>query len=503
MSSLRWALLLAAALSMAVLTTLDDYGLTYDEPYYLQASKSYTRWLLSPSWSTIDTRFDSRLSEHPPLANFLAGATIHVLHDRAGLVSELTAARTSVIGFVFALNVALFLFSSALFGRWVGTFVTVSFALLPRVFFHSHLATLDYPMTAMWFLALYAYWKGMRSSRWIYLSATLVGLAWLTKINGFFLYAPIGFLWILHFDRTDLHGSWTRLWPMLVIPPVELVVAWPWLWPNPIARLVEYFQVFSDLTIPTYYFGIKYGTPPWHLPFALAFLTLPVLVWLPAAGGSIARWKDRRDKYFVAFNALFPLVMIAFSPSKHDGVRLFLPAFPFFCVLAGAGIHYVAAALRDRKHRIAFAAAAWIALGATIASPVIRYHPYQSSYFGEVIGGVDGARKHGFEVHYWCSAYKELVPWLNENPQNVYHVPTCSHLLDFYRSEGLLDNEVRFDDASQADHVVLVARYGVFRDEAWKYYRREPVFSVNASDTVILGVYELDQPTAPFCEAGI
>ena len=43
----------------------------------------------------------------------------------------------------------------------------------------------------------------------------------------------------------------------------------------------------------------------------------------------------------------------------------------------------------------------------------------------------------------------------------------------------------------------------VFLDEAWKYYRREPVFSVNASDTVILGVYELDQPTAPFSEADI
>jgi hypothetical protein len=140
-------------------------------------------------------------------------------------------------------------------------------------------------------------------------------------------------------------------------------------------------------------------------------------------------------------------------------------------------------------------------LAVSLFFSVVAYHPYQSSYFGEVIGGVDGARRVGFEVHYWCSAYKDLAPWLSEHSDKTYHVPTCTHLLDFYRDQGTLDDSVRNHPAWEADRVVLVGRFGVFRDEAWDYYRnREPIFSIQVSDTSILGVYEVEQPVSSFCE---
>jgi 4-amino-4-deoxy-L-arabinose transferase-like glycosyltransferase len=417
------------------------------------------------------------------------------------LVGELLAHRISVVLFVFLINFALFRFSAVLFGPWIAGFVTVSYALLPRVFFHSHLGTLEYPMVALWFFVLYAYWRGMRERRWVYVAAVVLGLALLTKINGFFLYVPVVVLLALYFDRSEPRRSLAKLLPMLVIPPLVLVLGWPWLWPNPAARLVGYFAVFPDTTIPTYYLGVQHGAAPLHLPFVLAFLTLPLVVWVPALMGSFVGWTDTRAKLFIGFNALYPMVMIALSPSKHDGIRLFLPAFPFVCMLAGGGLYWVLSKLEPRGWSRLFRAGALALLAVSLFFSVVAYHPYQSSYFGEVIGGVDGARRLGFEVHYWCSAYKDLAPWLAENSGKSYHVPTCTHLLDFYRKQGALDSSVRFRPPWEADRVVLVGRFGVFRDEAWDYYRnREPVFSVKVSNTTILGVYELEQPVSSFCE---
>jgi len=91
----------------------------------------------------------------------------------------------------------------------------------------------------------------------------------------------------------------------------------------------------------------------------------------------------------------------------HDGVRLFLPLFPFYCVLAGTGAvavgEWVTRGLEGRvpaieKRRDLIVALSIIAFVAPAAFRTAQVHPYQLSYFNALVGGIDGAARRGIEV---------------------------------------------------------------------------------------------------------
>src|ERR1044071_8282194 len=43
--------------------------------------------------------------------------------------------------------------------------------------------------------------------------------------------------------------------------------------------------------------------------------------------------------------------------------------------------------------------------------PIVRLHPYQSTYYNELVGGTRGASLR-FETDYWLSSYREAAMWL-------------------------------------------------------------------------------------------
>jgi len=140
--------------------TSSQYGITWDESSYIISGRRYVQWGLEPSIDTIDT-YLSVNHEHPPLAKMLGGITEYLFNERLSFTNRVSAFRLSALIFVFLLTYALFSFASELYGIGIGFIVTLSFFFLPRIFFQSHLAALDYPLAAFWFLVIYVYWKGM------------------------------------------------------------------------------------------------------------------------------------------------------------------------------------------------------------------------------------------------------------------------------------------------------------------------------------------------------
>lgn len=526
--------------------TLDDYGVAWDENIQFLAARSHIRWLVQPSLDTLDN-FWRINREHPPLTKVLDGATWWLWHEQLGLLSNIVAFRLGTLVFLFALIWALYRFAAELHGPPAGYVAVASFFLIPQVFYHAHLGALDMPMAAMGLLVLYTYWKACCDVRWLFPSAVALGLAFLTKINAFFLYLPIGVYWFLSFRREVLspfrrklptagqdppmpeHRSedgrarypawraWARLAPMLVIPPLVFFGGWPVLWQDTFRRVVEYLAFhLKHAALPVYYLGTVYANAPWHYPLVMLLLTVPLPILLamlaglpallvqPGTAGARTRLVQGplgRAHLLIALAALQPVV-VACLPGvpRYDGLRLLLPALPFWAILAGFGVNWLATWIRARYRPFFWAGAALLSL-LTLYTAIVWPHPYQASYYNELIGGIDGAAQRGLEPEYWGSAYRGLLPCLDAHPQAtfwLYSATRDEYLytgFELYLADGLLDRPVRFGQRQDGDFVILLIRQGFFDQEMWNLYRQEePVCAVRLSRTVLAAVYPLPQP---------
>ncbi len=100
----------------------------------------------------------------------------------------------------------------------------------------------------------------------------------------------------------------------------------------------------------------------------------------------------------------------------HDGIRLFLPAFGFWCVFAGIGaqrIFNLTSAIPAFSWRIAVRSLGAAALLATAVNAA-RYYPQTLSHYSLIAGGLRGAAENGMEPTYWWDALdNDVLRWLN------------------------------------------------------------------------------------------
>ena len=101
----------------------------------------------------------------------------------------------------------------------------------------------------------------------------------------------------------------------------------------------------------------------------------------------------------------------------HDGIRLFLPAFGFWCVFAGIGAQQVFNLIRTVR-AVSWRIALRLALsGALLGSAVnlARYYPQTLSHYSLIAGGLRGAADKGMEPAYWWDALdNDVLKWLDE-----------------------------------------------------------------------------------------
>ena len=496
MRDLSVAAALAAGLCAILAATSSDYGITWDERLYLESGTSFMTWLRSPSFSSIDEHW-SPYYTHPPFHQALGGATRYVLYERLGWLDELGAFRASTLLFAFALLSGLYLFAQRLYGRGIAVAVVLSFFLMPRVFYHAHLGALDYSITALIFWTSFAYWRSLERPRWIWVAAFVLGLGLATKLNAYVIYPTLGLAYVLHHGRDAL--TWRRLRgqiPLIVVPPLVVFAMWPWLWPDPLVRAENFVGYHLDhFAIPVFYLGAIWDEAPFHYPFVTMLVTVPAVTLFVAAAGALGLVSGPRRKVtlFFAASALLPLVVVALpGVPKYDGVRLFLPAFPFLCLLSGEGLAQLASRVRMRVAARVVWGGYLIALLLTVG-PVLRLvHPYEISYFNLLAGGYRGAVAHGFDADYWGGSYAALLQWMKEEGESAYWMPIATRLGIHYLETGALPPSVRFADRAESDYLVLLMRPGFFDLEQWRHFReREPVIRVGPPGRQTAAIYRL------------
>lgn len=268
-------------------------------------------------------------------------------------------------------------------------------------------------------------------------------------------------------------------WPLMVLP-------WPWAHQDPLRnplraiRLATQFSttvpvLFEGATVPSDALPRRYmaeyvliGTPPTVLLLALAGL------WHGARRQLAGRRSPRALAFgLVALWLFAPLALFALlRPNVYGGMRHFVFVLPALGILAGCGAGALLQWARSRRAR----AVGWALLLLVLLAPVrdlVRLHPYQTTYYNFLVGGVSGASER-YWTDYWLSSYREAIGWVNaraaETPgREVTAVlaagPSVMLWAETYAAEGvelvMLRGLGRRDRLAPADYYVATTRNGL------------------------------------------
>ncbi len=501
------------------LAGLKTVGLTDDDDFYIPAGISYASWLGKAltfddaAWSRagIDQSFTPN-KEHPPLAKYVFGVSHFMFR---GLLGPTDSARVGTVFFSTLAAAMLLLMAIAQLGPArglrVGGLAVLMLLTLPRFYFHSHAATLDVPVASMYLAAAAAALLSERRLAAGLVAGPVFGLATATKLNAPFLllaYLPFVVL-VRRRPASDTPGFRLPTIPvsllsMATLGPLTFFAIWPWMWFDVVARVQEYvsFHV-NHYGIYFLYFGRIFSSDPygpWHAPFVMAASTVPLvttafaivggIVAVPAIARRLVQREDgdrpeRREGdllLFVALNLITTISVVAFAGTPiYGGAKLFMPFFPFLCLLAGYGANALYERLADLSRPAA--AAAVSVLAATGVAHQLKYGGYALSQYNGLIGGLRGATARGLERQYYDIAFRDLVAWLSaEAPANtrVHFLPNNWEYVrtyKWYRAAGELRDDLQVvRDENAADWIVITherrfARYA----EDLRRYRGKPV----------------------------
>jgi 4-amino-4-deoxy-L-arabinose transferase-like glycosyltransferase len=457
----RRAVVVGVLTAVILILTTGNIGLTWDEPSYIAASESYNGWfhrlVFGPHGvlnSTVIETYWTTGSEHPPFDKEISGL---VWLAARHLMDDLTAHRLANILLVSIAVALLYHLVRDELGEMAGIATVAALLLMPRFFFHAHLAALDVPAASLMVIVTCVFWRTKESARFRYtiLLGAVTGLAFATKINAVII-LPTLLLWTLLFRRRLY--LFARLALAVVVGAAVFVVIWPWLYYDTLHRFTAFITFFtvSHEPIPQYFLHRTVLHPSWQFPLVMILAVVPLGTTILYCLGILRAFLRRRDRAFCALlvlNALVPLIVFMIPPSMiFDDERLLMPAFPFLAALAGAGFAWLTQLLRVLLQRARVPAAAALLSGAAavlvVAFPLSRmiiYSPHLLSYYSETVGGLPGAVKLGLETTYWSESYREAIDFVNANAKagdSVWVEPGTYDILVYYQLHGVLRSDV-------------------------------------------------------------
>jgi 4-amino-4-deoxy-L-arabinose transferase-like glycosyltransferase len=513
----RFVLLAGAVLGLLsfvwLFPGLDDVGLVWDEPYYFDSTRRIQTWVgqvvkgpdraESLSQETVREVFDWRRywNPHPPAYKLSMAATEAAFGRWTG---EIVGFRITPLGFFSLLVACVTWLAGFTWGRAAGVGAGLSLMFIPRVVGHAHIAATDTVTAFAWFaasvgLALYVLEDRVR---FLAIGILGLGLALATKFTGYLL--PVAMLlWMIAYGRSPRAIAGAVLWGL-----GGLVVAWalnPLMWHDPVAETLLLVQESTSrsesIPIATYFMGRVWGyaLPGYHA-IVMTLITVPISLLVLSGWGGLASARSWEEGPIgglcLAQILFFVALMAAPGTPNHDGVRLWLPMFPFVALLAGRGFSSM---LRIARRRVPEerATLATLSLGVLFFVPpyvqTVRVAPYYLAYYSEAIGGVRGAARAGMETTYWLDAvtpaFLEKVSDTLPTGASVYAWPNYVHFR-WLQANGLLREDIVVTEEMPADYLVLVARKAAFRPYHWRIYESvRPELAVELAGVELAGLY--------------
>jgi 4-amino-4-deoxy-L-arabinose transferase-like glycosyltransferase len=465
------ALLLALLTAVFLTSTASDIGLTWDEPIYIEAAKSYVAWfgelitrpLDALSNSGID-RFWGLNHEHPPVDKVWSGLVWSVARY---FLSDIPAHRLGNILLVALLVALLYRMVADQYGREAGLFAAGALMSMPRFFFHAHLAALDIPAAVLTFAVTFVFWRAQDrpGASGTLLLGLVLGLALGTKLSTI-ICVPTLIVYTLIFKRRLY--LLIRLGVAAVLATLIWWLSWPWLYHNTLGRAVDFvkFLTVDHYKIAQWYLGRNYLPPPWHFPFMITLAVLPLMLIILALIGTLSGVLGRARRHvqwLFIISAATPIVVMAVDTgAAYDNERLLMASFPYIAALAGVGFYYLLAGVHRviahvHASRWAVSLALLAACLALLPQVVAAWdlYPHLLSYYSELVGGLPGAVSLGFETTYWSETYFDALPYLNTNagPRAIVWAEAHDVML-YYQADGRLRSDLRVASRVGAEGIV-------------------------------------------------
>jgi len=527
--SRRLPIALAAVTFAALFATQAGVGFVRDEGYYFEAAKSYEQWVLlllhAPATALRETgRYWSVNSEHPGLAKLLFAVSHLVFTTGLRWLPDALAWRLPAF-----ISGALLTYWLAILGsqrsRAAAVLAPSLFWFAEGTFFHGHLACFDIPICALtagvgvaWARAIGILHTSPSPSNSPSPSpspststststspsaststspspspstSSLVFLAFLfgcslgIKHNAWLL-PPVLLVHSLLLPAPLRRRALLTL-PWLLLGPLVLFATWPLLWHDPLRHLSDWISFHTrHVHYAWYYLGRELRGPPFPIfyPLVLLALVLPLpQVVLFAAAGARLLWDFahrtlsplRLLELGLAGTAILPFLLR--TTPIFGGIKHWLA---FVALLAPEAAHLLARtadlapnAGLPRARGLAVAAAAALLPGLW---QIARVHPYGTSAYGELAGGIAGAASLGMQRQYWSNNVTAVLPWLNAHAPRGARVFFHEVNLESYRAyqqAGLLRGDIQYAAGPWDAHYAALQWHREFRDrepETWNAF---------------------------------
>jgi len=473
-----------------LLITVSDYGLTWDEPYYIAHSNRLQQWfgLLIHNQAPFSddavnnlVQFDRYHNIHPPFYK-LSALFFKQIIGQFIYPNILYQYRVSTAFWSALLIALIFLYLHRAYKSYLIAIIGAGlFFTVPRFFVHMHLFTTDVIIVSLYFLALYLFVFGENTATAIF-GGLFGGALLASKFTGVLLF-PILLLAASCFSDRKKFAK--RMALFLPAAALSFMVFDIHLWVGFRRELFFYFGSVLDresaVPISTLFFGKVYSYRlPWYQPPVMLGISIPfALIIFAFFSPMFAKFNRYRKFWLFEILPLIFLILIFSLPKtpKHDGIRLFSLAWPYLILLSIRGVcgisHFInrlivnrvtppGSTVADRLEKGVITALLSFTLLMNVLA-LVDYHPYQLSYYNAAIGGPAGAAKKGFTISYWYEAFDQtFINKLNAMPKNdpvvIYSFPN-SDILEYNRALGLVNPEIKStSNPLEADYILIINR---------------------------------------------
>lgn len=410
-----------------LLATVGDYGLTWDANTQREYGDLVTRYFA--------TGFRDKSCNHFLNLRYYGGL-FEVLANgfSAVLGMDIYAGRHLFTGLVSTTAVpAVMLGVRALGGGRAGMVIgALALLLFPRWLGHTCNNSKDAPFAVgfTWSMVLLmALWDAPRV-RWraVLLASTAVGLTMAVRAGGVILLGFAGAGMVLHVVqfrrrfRVILRSAPRRLLLLLqgtaflALAWLLMIAIWPWAHESPLLHPTQAVAEATNFSMPKQVLfageALKSNALPRKYLWHYIWLTTPLLLLALSAAGAtylasqLVRNQHRVSRVLFVLWLAFPLVYFpVMLPAVYDGLRHFLFLLPCLAICCGLAIEHLRS---QRARKLALAGLVLLALPS--GYDVLRWHPYQTSYFQPLIRGPLHTQ---YDIDYWATAYKECAQEIN------------------------------------------------------------------------------------------
>lgn len=508
-------LLLAVNIALG-LFTFRNYGLSWDEPLFYDYADALGFAYSPREWFSgnfdLENSYGPSAEDHKtrgPAYLFLARNFVYGLE---ALGSDSASAWHLVNFLFFQLGVYFFY---RLCTRWMkpsaAFAATAFFSFQPLLWGHAFINPKDPPFL-VFFLASVCLGFEMvddieaetKNKAWkIFAAAFCLGIATSIRVLG-----PLAGLLVVAYALGTARGNLKRfLRPFakyVLISIAVMLLTWPYLWENPIARLFETLKFMSDnpTQLAVLFSGETFradNMPRRYLPFML-WSTLTEPTWfLFGIGVVIGFWKHKpRSKEFVplaltlSWFILLVAYVLIFRPAVYDGLRHFLFILPPVFIFSGFVFERIFEVVTDETIILIWLRAGTVLL---ILFPgiygSIQLHPYEYAYYNSFVGGTSGVFRR-YETEYWLTCYKEAIEKLDQQlnqPANVF-VLREAYIAEYYAGSDTIIRDLRnaMDQVESGDYVLVNTRTN---DDRSIYRDAPPVVQVVRGSAIFCEVKQI------------